>query len=147
MSRIPRVALVLGVVGALPFWAAAIALLTGSGLSAPRALAVAVAYGAIILSFLGGIRWGAALGPMAEGRRALELSLSVLPAMAGFASFFLAPIIGVSLLIGSFFLQAMWDVASADRHQLPSWFGRLRALLSILVVLPLILVLARVVTN
>lgn len=141
-SSIPPAALGLGLAGALPFWAAAAAFLFGGPISPIQALSVAVAYGAVILSFLGGIRWGAALGPIDEGHRMRAFTLSVIPSLAGFAAFFTPPHLGLSILVSGFLLQALWDVTSTDQGLLPLWFGRLRIVLTLAATLPLIAMLA-----
>ncbi|MFO1091560.1 MAG: DUF3429 domain-containing protein [Hyphomicrobiales bacterium] len=141
-SSIPPAALWLGLAGAIPFWFAAFAFTTGRYVTPGQALSIAITYGAIILSFLGGIRWGTALTPIDEGRRAREFGLSVLPSLAGFAAFLTRPHLGVSLLIAGFLLQAFWDVTSVDLGRLPRWFGRLRVILTGLVCVPLMGILA-----
>jgi hypothetical protein len=141
ISRIPPAALALGLVGAVPFWFAAVCFLAGGPLSPVQALSMAIAYGAVILSFLGGIRWGVALGPIDETRRKRDLALSVLPSLAGFAAFFTPPHLGLSLLVSGLLLQALWDVTSADQGLLPRWFGRLRIILTLAAATPLVAML------
>ena len=102
-------------------------------------------YGGLMLAFLGGIRWGVALNAVDERRRARELIGGAVPVMMGLAAFFLAPPIGLSLIIIALFIQALADVLSAERGVLPGWFGRLRALLTALAVIPVLLVLTRVI--
>jgi Protein of unknown function (DUF3429) len=145
METIPRAALWLGVAGALPFWLAAVSFFTGIGMTEGQSLAVALAYGGLMLSFLGGIRWGVALGVVDGRQRARELIGGSLPVLMGLAAFFLAPAVGLSLIIITLFIQALADVMSADRGFLPRWFGRLRALLTVLAVLPVMMILARVI--
>ncbi|MET0482067.1 MAG: DUF3429 domain-containing protein [Aestuariivirgaceae bacterium] len=141
METIPRAALWLGVAGALPFWIAALSFFTGIGMTEGQSLAVALAYGGLMLSFLGGIRWGVALGAPDERQRARAMIGGAMPVLAGLAAFFLAPPIGLSLIIIALFVQALADVMSADRGALPGWFGRLRALLTVLAVIPVIFIL------
>lgn len=147
METIPRAALWLGVAGALPFWIAALCFFTGIGMTEGQSLAVALAYGGLMLSFLGGIRWGIALGAVNEPQRAREMIGGAVPVLTGLAAFFLAPPIGLSLIIIGLFVQALADVMSADRGALPGWFGRLRALLTVLAVIPLILILTGIIAG
>jgi len=140
-SRIPPAALALGLAGALPFWFAAVCFLAGGLLSPVQALSMAIAYGAVILSFLGGIRWGAALGPIDEARRRREFTFSVIPSLAGFAAFFVPPHLGLSILVSGLLLQALWDVTSTDQGLLPRWFGRLRIILTLAATAPLVAML------
>jgi hypothetical protein len=130
-ETIPASALALGLAGVLPFAAAALSLWVPLPLLGPaEGLRLGVIYGAIILSFLGGIRWGAALGPYAHARRGLEFGASVLGSLAGLAAAFLPAVPALSLLIAGFLMQALWDVTSAEAGRLPGWFGRLRMILT-----------------
>lgn len=130
-TRIPAPALILGLAGLIPFLAAAAAQWLALPLLAPETgLRLAVVYGAIILSFLGGIRWGTAIGPYDTGRQGLEFPASVLGSLAGLAAAFLPAIPGLALLIAGFLMQGLWDVMSVDAGRLPAWFGRLRMILT-----------------
>lgn len=128
---IPAVPLALGLGGLLPFAGlAAVAVAGGAlGFGAGDALRAIVLYGAIIASFLGGIRWGAAL--RGEGRAdAADYVLSIAPALAAWACLLLEP--GRSALALAA-LVAAWGFVDQDlprRGLAPPWFGRLRAILS-----------------
>lgn len=77
--RIPGAARMLGYGGVLPFAAMALNQVMVGPLSADFALKVFVCYSAAILSFLGGIRWGAATNlQTAMGR---ELVIAVAPSL------------------------------------------------------------------
>lgn len=137
-ARIPPVALALGLAGLIPFaagalvpWVPDIAPGVGSRLL--------IGYAAIILTFIGGIRWGTAIGPYDGRRQSAELLGSVLGSLAGLAALFLPPILGLTLLIAGFLLQALWDVTSVEAGRLPAWFGKLRMLLTGGAVLALVL--------
>lgn len=106
-----------------------------------------MAYGAIILSFLGGIRWGTALSTPETSGQGLEFGLSVVSSLAGWASLLLSPLLGLSLLIAGFLLQSLWDVLSVERGRLPQWFGRLRMVLTVGAVLSLAAMLVRLVIS
>lgn len=130
-TRIPASALLLGLAGLIPFIAGAAAQWQAIPLlGAETGLRLVVIYGAIILSFLGGIRWGTAIGPYDSGRQGLEFSASVLGSLAGLAAAFLPAIPGLALLIAGFLMQGLWDVMSVDAGRLPAWFGRLRMILT-----------------
>ena len=86
-TRIPASALLLGLAGLIPFFAGAAAQFHALPLlDAEAGLKLVVIYGAIILSFLGGIRWGTAIGPYDTGRQSLEFSASVHGSLAGLAA-------------------------------------------------------------
>ena len=93
-------------------------------------------YGAVILSFLGGIRWGAALksdaGPAV-------LVASVLPSLLGFAALLMAPRAALIALIAGFTAMLLWDLQSAKDGALPDWFGPYRMMITIAVVFALAL--------
>ncbi len=145
-QRIPPGALLVGLVGTVPFWVlAGLSFGWSPAVSATLAMSAIVAYGALALAFLGGIRWGLAVGPYGGHRPEREFALSALAPLAGFAAIFLAPVLALSLLIAALLLIALWDVASAEKGRLPAWFSRLRALLTGLALPPLLAVLGRAV--
>jgi len=144
-GRIPAPALWLGLAGLIPFLAGAASQWASLPLlPAETGLKLVIVYAAIILSFLGGIRWGTAIGPYDQGRQALEFSASVLGSLAGLAAAFLPPIPALALLIAGFLMQGLWDVMSADAGRLPAWFGRLRMILTAGAVVSLIAALLAV---
>lgn len=77
--QIPAGPAALGYSGVLPFAALAFAVLFVEGPWRDVALRAFLAYGAVILSFLGGIRWGAAARSAPE--RGAEYVLAVLPSL------------------------------------------------------------------
>jgi Protein of unknown function (DUF3429) len=87
-------------------------------------------YAIAVLSFLGGIRWGAAL----ERANPLRIfAASLLPAVTGFATVFMPPVFALAVLVMAFAAQGAWDVMSALNGSLPGWFGELRMKLTLLV--------------
>ena len=78
-TLIPRTALLLGYAGVLPFAALAMGYVIGEYAAALQGFLL---YGGLILSFLGGVRWGAAASPQPSSR---ALALSVLPSLWAFA--------------------------------------------------------------
>ena len=130
-STIPRIAAVLGYGGVVPVLAAAANSMLGAPLPSEFALRIFVAYGAVILSFLGGIRWGTGLHPDAPLGR--ELTLSVIPSLWA----------GACLLLPSAEL-AVWGLLTGflimgliDRYHppllMPLWMRRLRVHLTVAV--------------
>jgi hypothetical protein len=143
-NRIPFSALILGLGGAVPFWAGALAFCySPDELLRVVGLKATLAYGAVILSFLGGIRWGQALN--ARDGKARAFTLSVLASLAGWVALLVPTLPAISLLIAGLMLQALWDVVSVQNGRLPEWFGRLRMILTILAVLALLLIFTRLV--
>jgi len=78
-AQIPGIASILGYGGVLPFAALALNLIADGPLPADFALKIFLYYSAAILSFLGGIRWGAATN--LQTALARELTISILPGL------------------------------------------------------------------
>ncbi len=106
-------------------------------------------WSAIILSFLGGIRWGAAIsGASFDSQLTHEeqfanphiLFFSILPSLGALLALLLPSIYCIPVLMVCFCLQGVWDSFSAVRGDLPKWMGSLRIVLTVLVVAAHILV-------
>lgn len=133
-----RAGWLLGLGGLLPFLA-----LTGllgvpqQRLVAPDDLVLALsAYAATILSFLGGIRWGAAVRHAEGGGR--TLALSVVPSLLAWVFLLLPTPARFACFAAVFALQGVIDVAAARRGALPVWFGTLRVVLTVAVTIAMI---------
>ncbi len=92
------------------------------------ALLSLLAYGAVILSFLGGLRWGVELGLNPQGPRGPVMVLSVMGSLAGWAFVIWGAMVRTSIELffcyaAVFALHMVWDIGSGD---LPRWFRRLR---------------------
>ena len=143
-SPIPPVALVLGLAGLIPFGASAFSQwLQVPFLPSELGFKAGTIYGAVILSFLGGIRWGTAMKTLNQDRQARQLAGSIVACLAGWLSLLLSPVIGICLLIAGFLLQALWDILSVEQNHLPEWFAKFRMLLTVGAVLALSLMLVR----
>lgn len=133
-QRIPAGALLLGLSGVLPFaaCAAALVVLDDAAWRAEAAQALA-AYGAVILSFLGGVRWGAAFA-LPRAQLTPELVLAVIPSLLAWCALLLPgevqPLMALALGIGVF---GVLDVREGGRGAWPAWYPRLRLLLTVLV--------------
>ncbi len=149
MEPIPKTALILGVAGLIPFvWGAATALSPGLAGWGGRFMGplfighyVSLTYGTVILSFMSGVLWGFATkaqGPEA----AVGYILSVAPALWAFfmvngpagdaAVNLFAGFLGLLLLDWHF-----WKMGTA-----PDWWLRLRAGLTLVVLVCLIVPIA-----
>lgn len=128
-TAIPPAPLLLGLAGLIPFWALAIGLLLHGVLGlAPSQLDTALAsYGAIIVSFLGGIRWGLAVP---AGDRGRNYATSVVPSLVAWVllaapePWRLAGLGLVALALGPLDLDLVRGGIA------PAWFGTLRLILS-----------------
>ncbi len=83
-------------------------------------------YAVVILSFLGGVRWGRALA--ARGAAA-EYARAVLPSLVGWVALAL-PVASALPVLAAAFVLAWWSDGPGDRLEAPAWFRRLRAGLS-----------------
>lgn len=146
---IPRPAALLGIGGLLPFVALSAGLwLLGRDLAGLAADAL-VAYAAVILSFMGGVHWGvatiysappAATAPTgAPGARSSRLFLaSVLPALAAWPAALLEPPLAFAAFAASFLALLAFDISVVRTGLLPGWYGKLRILLTSIVVVCLV---------
>lgn len=100
-------------------------------------IALLVAYSAIALSFLGGIRWGVAMQVRDNGARALVASL--VPALVGWLAPFVLQPYCFAILAVAYAAQGAWDSLSAGNGTLPDWYGRMRVRLTVVVVATLVL--------
>ena len=88
-------------------------------------------YAATILSFLGGIRWGAALGAAGRDDVAGDYVFGVTPQLFGWGALFLPdPWRWIALALGVLILGPI-DRNLVVRGLTPPWFGRLRLILSL----------------
>lgn len=143
-TKAPATAWLLGVASVVPLWLATLLYWsTSDAVGTGFASAAAIAYGAIMLTFLGGIRWGLAIAPAGRTVAGATLVLSVLPGVAGFAAMLLPVLLALTVLVCGFLLHALWDVIAADDGRLPPWFANLRMVLTALAVPALLLLIAR----
>lgn len=135
LKTVPRAPLWLGLSGAVPFAACLIILALGGvgGISPAFAQKAALAYGAVILSFLGGVRWGLALLLAREEARDARFALSVVPSLIGWVAILLPAFPALVLLAVAFAAQGAWDVGDAEDDGAPHWFAHLRTLLTAIV--------------
>jgi hypothetical protein len=97
----------------------------GLVLLANRAL---VAYGAVILSFVGALHWGFAmtLPNLRDPRRRIAFIWSVVPALLAWVGLLLAPALGAALMIVAFLTQYAQDRNLSKHGTLPRWYLPLR---------------------
>ena len=128
--RVPHAAKYLGAAGVIPFVAIAIA---GPFLSDPlknSAFLALIAYGAVILSFLGGIHWGLSIATSRDrgtgGASFRRLGVSVLPALIGWGALIVEPTVGIFILAVSFGLVLVVDLDASRKGEAPAWYPGLR---------------------
>lgn len=135
-----RTARLLALIGFIPFAALSLWLFGISEEHPWRAATILLlkSYAVVILSFLGGIRWGLGMKTTSgEGRR--DLVASCAPPLAGWAGFFIPVPYAFALFAVAFAAQGAWDAFAVHHDLAPRWFGPTRLLLTVLVVSALIL--------
>ena len=124
LNRIPTWPALLGYAGVLPFASLALAFALTHGPMQELALRAFLVYGAVILSFLGGIRWGAAA--RSAQPRGGEFVLAVLPSLwAVFLLWWADPSTAAWGMFAGFVLLGLADGFFVVPG-LPSWMQRLR---------------------
>jgi hypothetical protein len=104
---------------------------------AQTALQAQLVYAAIILSFLGGIRWGVSMAKRGHFKRRApdgfgqELALSIIPPVIGWIAFFAT--------------QALSDLRAVTAKDAPDWYAPLRLRLTFFVELALAASFARLI--
>lgn len=86
-------------------------------------------YSAIVLSFLGGIRWGIFYSARTETGRVLVLA--VLPALIALIAMFLPPAPSVAVLLFAFCALGAWDSLALYWRPELSGFARLRVVMTL----------------
>ncbi|WP_417668027.1 DUF3429 domain-containing protein [Roseibium sp.] len=123
-AAIPGPALALGAAGFLPFLALSIATFVAPTDLAALSQKMLFGYGAVILSFLGGIHWGRVIS--GNDIRWPVLAIGVLPSLAGWAALFVPAAPGTILLVTGFAVTLAYDMGVVRAGQMPRWYPRLR---------------------
>lgn len=87
-----------------------------------------LAYGAVILSFVGALHWGFAmvLGGLSDRERTHRFVWSVVPSLLAWPAVLLPMAGGAALLIVGFAAHLAQDLRLASRAALPAWYQPLR---------------------
>lgn len=96
-------------------------------------------YGAAILSFLGGVRWGIRLSGGAGSQ--LTYVAGIFGSILGFITILMPVEIGLSMLIVGFLIYGIWDVWAGYAGSLPREYAHMRAAMTGLVCLVLALII------
>lgn len=132
-APLPAPARALGLAGLIPFVALSLAVLVTDDWQRALALRALAFYGAVILTFLGGVHWGLALAdPGAQAAARARLVLGVLPGLwAWIVIVLLQPslaCLGLALGIGTVLAV---EEAGLRRGLVPVAYQRLRRVLSL----------------
>lgn len=95
-----------------------------------RAIAALAAYGAVILSFLGGIHWGLAISVAGtadqKGVSYRRLTISVVPSLVAWCALLLPTGATLPVLAAAFAVMLAVDWRLAEKAEAPSWYPKLR---------------------
>ena len=129
---LPRGLTALGYAGLVPFVAAVLAMALLEGESRSFAVRALVAYGAVILSFLGAVHWGLLLREPVAAVQA-RLAVGVLPSLAGWVALLLPHRYALALLVVSFGGFWLYEHRVVGTALLPPGYLALRRSLSLAV--------------
>jgi len=138
---IPAQARLLGATGAIPF----LAFVLGIWFAPPDFQSwsrhALIAYGMVILSFVGALHWGFTMKTpgMSEREQWTWMGWSVIPALAAWGAGILPYRLAIALLVVTFVVHLALDHKFAPVSGLPAWYLRLRRRLTVVVVVCLIL--------
>ena len=122
----PPTAALLGALGVLPFAITAVlAILPETAEFGRWAI---IGYGAVILSFLGGVQWG--LGLRAASGGSIAMVVSNVIALTGWVALLLAPQVAIPALGAGFVAALAFDILAKPILLTPIWFLALRGLLT-----------------
>lgn len=133
-QHLPAWTRALGYGGLLPFVAGALAMLAIPDAETRQLAARAlIGYGAVILSFLGGVHWGLVLRE-APARAPAMLVAGVLPSLAGWAALLLPFDTAVALQVGAFGAFWLYEHRVLGPAVLPPAYLALRRWLTLVVI-------------
>jgi len=139
-AKTRRLAWVLSLAGFFPFavFAAALIVLNTENPLRPLAIDGLKTYTAVILSFLGGIRWGLAMKAVEPEKERHAIAISVIPSIVGWMAIFLPVPIAFGVLVLAVAAQGAWDSFAGQQGIFGLWFVKLRTVLTLLVAATLI---------
>jgi hypothetical protein len=128
----PWLAILLSVLGLVPFIICGLAALEPDPVTAAPMLSALIGYAAVILAFIGGIHWGFELQASGAdtGARRARLGLGIVPPLLGWVALLLplviAPWISLILLIAVYIGTVLIEREAAKRELLPPRYLWLR---------------------
>lgn len=140
-TRPPHLAWLLGLAGLIPFLTGALGIWFTPVGWRPFVLDALLDYAAVILAFMGAIHWGLAMRAEEDSLNAqMQLGLSVIPPLVGWAAVSFGLPVGVSipLFILAFIGLYLADVRAVRLGLAPIWYKPLRKPLTMVVSLSLL---------
>ena len=135
-NKIPISAMWLGGLGALPFIVLSSLSVFMEPLLVKQTNFALVVYGAVILSFLGGIHWGLAIAtPELSPHNIkifLRLLISIFPCLIGWLALLLTIPTGLLIVAIAFFAMLLYDWYASHKGLTPKWYLKLRVPLTLI---------------
>ena len=152
LKAVPPMALMLGLLGLIPFITGGVGVwLAGLGDLRFALPLIVIAYGCLIASFLGGVRWGAAMQngdrDTDGGKLPRHLVMAIVPTLIALVAFMLPLPQAFTLLIILFVAQAVLDINSAHQGDMATWYAPLRLLLTVVACLSMTSLLVHALTH
>lgn len=148
-TTIPLDSVIFGYGPMLPFAAGAIGSWATPALQG-AAIGLTIIWGALILSFVGGVRRGFGFGEPSASTRVEIATMAVYVSIAGLAlicGWLGSPAWATGLLAAGFAMVAVLDSMAARAGNAPAHFARLRGPQMAVAVVSLLILLARIVTS
>jgi hypothetical protein len=138
--RLPILAVILTVAGIVPFLLCGLGSVATNDVTSRLSGFALIGYGAVILSFLGGVHWGLTLATEDDPAERPRLLLGVVPALMGWAALAASlytqqPMFGLMLLILSFILTVVVEWRGHRRDWVPGGYIGMRIAATAVVVL------------
>ena len=148
MNRpLPKITMLLGIAGLIPFAVCGLGALANMPPNSERALLALIAYGAVILAFLGGVHWGFGLddsGTAPSDVQRARFGLGVLPPLLGWVALLIALLgldrVALILLVVGFIATTVVEARGSSRGFVPRGYMGLRWVLSSIVIAMLVTV-------
>ena len=137
-----RLAWGLGLAGLLPFIGSSIAVWVAPTVWKVSSIYAFTYYGAVILSFLGGIHWGSAL-QVPRDNNVRRLVLAMVPSLIAWPALLFNTVTGLWVLLAGFLLMGGYDISREGREGFPKWYLSLRCVLTAVVAIFHLIVLWR----
>ena len=149
--QVPSAAQGFGIAGLIPLAAGAIAVWVLPTESEIRFVAATMLfYGATVLSFLGGVRWGLVLCNPDPQMMNKHLLLGIAPPLVAWALLLIFEPFGLAWSVlgvaGAFVLMFVSDLGAVKDGSAPPWYGALRRPLTLAAVALLLIIYVRLVT-
>ena len=87
---------------------------------------LSIAYEALTLGVLGGVRMGFAFGEKERLPEPVDYAIAILLPLIAWLALIPVPLAGGAVLMAGFLISTFSDYAAAQSGRLPHWYGRLR---------------------